>query len=93
MQEEDPFKYDSKNKRIVTNTPDESKILIASAAIFGASLFFYHKKRFAMHGDLMKFARFGLLSVGASYGWGRFIFSDANLDAAIENNKKEEAHY
>eukprot|EP00344_Euplotes_crassus_P012125 CAMPEP_0197000688 /NCGR_PEP_ID=MMETSP1380-20130617/5564_1 /TAXON_ID=5936 /ORGANISM="Euplotes crassus, Strain CT5" /LENGTH=75 /DNA_ID=CAMNT_0042418067 /DNA_START=66 /DNA_END=293 /DNA_ORIENTATION=+ len=68
---------------------DTPKIMVGTAAIFLLSLSLYNRRRFRVDQDVLKFTFFGIASSFSAYSWANFIFSSADVEAAVMNNERE----
>ena len=89
---ENPYKYDAKNPRLVSNVAPKTQVMVASGAIFLLSLRMYTRHYFRIDQNVMNLIGFTALSAPASYCYGNFFFNDAVNEAGILNNAAEGKH-
>jgi hypothetical protein len=87
-----PYKFDAKNPRFVTNAERPSTVGLATGALFLASTYFYSRRYFRCDKNLVNMLAFSAASLPASYSYASFIFSSAQIEAAIINNQNELSH-
>jgi hypothetical protein len=87
---DNPFKFDLKNKRVVTNVRDNTaNIALGTTFFYLTSLYLYNRKFFRVDGNGVALVSFMAFSLPASYAYGKFIFDSATDEAARINNSKE----
>lgn len=86
---EKPFKFESKNSRVVTNIRNNSMIYGVAAGLFLGSLYVYNRRFFRVDQNTMNLLLFTAGSAFASYQYANFFLSSGAEEAAILNNKKE----
>ena len=84
-----PYKFDSKNPRLVVNKETSGLVYAAAGTLFLASLAFYNKRVFRIDQNVANFAAFTVASVPASYAYANFALNDAETEAAALNNERE----
>ena len=87
--EANPYKFDAKNPRLVTNAEPSSLIYAAAGTLFLVSVSLYSKKIFRVDGNFANFAAFAIASGPASYAYANFAINDPVTEAAQLNNDRE----
>ena len=87
--EEKPYKFDSKNPRLVTNIKQDEKIPYYAGLFFLASMQLYRRKVYRLNGNIINFAFFTGASVWCSYAYANYFFSSPIIEAGIMNNERE----
>ena len=87
---ENPYKFDAKNHRVVSNVANnKTNVMLGTAAIYGFSMYKYHRRFYRIDGKGVKAAAFAYFSLLAAYSYSRFFFSDPINEAALINNSRE----
>ena len=84
-----PYKFDSKNSRLVVNKEQPTLVFAATGALFLFSLSWYNRRFFRIDQNAMNMAAFTVASMPASYSISNFFLNDAETEAALMNNAKE----
>ena len=84
-----PYKFDSKNSRLVADKQRPSLVYSAAGVIFLGSLAWYNKRFFRVDQNAMNMVAFTFASVPASYAYANFFINDAETEAACINNDRE----
>ncbi len=87
--DQEPFTYDSGNKRIVATPQRPATVYYVGAFLFVGSMLMYNKRYFRKDQNAINFCAFGAASVFASYEWSSFFCSSPDIEAAVINNKRE----
>ena len=90
--EKNPFKFSAENPRVVNEASRPNTVVYGAAAIFLFSLHLYNRRFFRKDGNALNFLGFAAASVPASWAYSNFIFSSAEIEAAIINNEREAKH-
>ena len=91
---ESPYTFDSSNHRKVLEVNgvpavQSNKVMVGTGAIYLTSLYLYSRKFLRVDGNAVTAAAFAGASLPAAYAYARFFLSDAETEAALENNAKE----
>ncbi len=84
-----PFKFDTKNPRLVVDKERPGFMYTAAGVIFLGSLAWYNKRFFRVDQNVANMVAFTIASVPASYAYANFAFNDAETEAACMNNERE----
>ena len=84
-----PYKFDSKNPRLVADASRNNIVYTAAGAIFLGSMMWYNKRYFRVDQNAANFAAFTVASLPASYAYSNFFLSSAESEAACINNERE----
>ena len=85
-----PYKFDAKNPRLVLNREQPGMVYAAAGLIFLGSLSWYNKRFFRIDQNAANMLAFTVASIPASYSYANFIFNDAETEAAVINNQREQ---
>lgn len=86
---EDPFVFDTVNKRLVSNVTNANKVYFGTGALYIFSLMAYNRKYLRVGGDGVAAAAFAAASLPAAYSYARFFLDSADNEAARMNNANE----
>ena len=81
--EKNPFKFSSNNPRVVEDASRPNTVVYGAAAIFLFSLHLYNRRFFRKDANALNFLGFAAASVPASWAYSNFLFSSAEIEAAI----------
>ena len=87
--EKNPYTFDAKNPRWVLNCERPSTVMTAATLLWVGSMYVYSRKYYRIDKNLVNMLAFGAASVPASYAYGSFFFSSAQIEAGIINNENE----
>ena len=91
--EANPYTFDSKNPRIVTNCQRDARVLPAAAVFFLGGLYMYNKRRFRLDQNFVNLVGFTIGSVPASLIMANQFFGDPVVEAGILNNQRETGNW
>ena len=86
---ENPYKFDPKNHRVVTNVNRNNNVLFGTGVIYLSSLFLYSRRFLRVDGNGVAAGAFAAASLPAAYAYARFFLTDAETEAAKMNNQRE----
>jgi hypothetical protein len=87
---ENPYKFDPKEHRVVTNVENHyTKVYIGTAALYAFTLFKYNRSFLRINGNGVAAGAFAVASLPASYAYANFFLNDATCEAARINNQRE----
>ena len=84
-----PYKFDTKNPRLVVDKERSSMIQYAAGALFIASIAWYQKRYYRIDQNVANMAAFTIASAPASFAYSNFMLNDAETEAACINNERE----
>ena len=87
--EKNPFTFDAKNPRLVTDRQRNSLVYAAAGAIWVGSMMWYNKRYFRVDQNAMNMLAFTAASIPASFAYANFALSDPETEAACINNERE----
>lgn len=68
---------------------DNTKVHIATAALYAFSLYKYNRKYLRLDGNGVAAGAFAVAALPAAYAYARYFLSDAETEAAQMNNQRE----
>ena len=88
--EKNPYTFSESNPRLAVSNCDRSgNVMLAAAAFFLGSVHLYNRRFFRVDGNAINMLAFTAASLPASYSYANFLFSNAEVEAAIKNNERE----
>ena len=87
--EANPYTFDEKNSRVVTNANRSDKLLPAFAMIYLGSMWWYNKQRFRIDQNALNLAGFTIGAVPASWVFAQQAVGCMNVEAGRLNNQRE----
>ena len=85
-----PYKFDSKNPRLVSDAQRPGMVYAAAGALFLYSVSWYNKRFFRIDQNAMNMVAFTIASIPASYSYANYFFNSAETEAACINNAREQ---
>ena len=86
---ENPYKFDTKNHRVVTNINRNNNVLLGTGVLYFSSLFLYSRRFLRVDSNGVAAGAFAAASLPAAYAYARFFLSNAESEAALINNSRE----
>jgi hypothetical protein len=86
---ENPYKFDTKNHRVVINVNRSNNVYLGTGALYLTSLYLYSRRFLRVDGNGVAAGAFAAFSLPAAYAYARFFLSDAETEAAKINNARE----
>ena len=90
--EKNPYKFSPANHSLVIGNERPSMVMYGTAAIFLGSIYLYNRRFFRIDGNAVNMLAFTAASLPASYAYASYIWSSAEIEAAIINNERENKH-
>ena len=86
---ESPYKFDTKNPRVVANVAGTTNVYIGTGALYLLSLYAYNRRFLRIDGNGVAAGAFAAFALPASYAYARFFLDSAENEAARLNNARE----
>lgn len=86
---ENPYKFDTKNHRVVINVNRSNNVYLGTGALYLTSLYLYSRRFLRVDGNGVAAGAFAAFSLPAAYAYAKFFLSNAETEAARINNARE----